>query len=229
MSTFLDEIESIDGYRNACLSNPANATARRGHQYTLFDLSPESETAIRRACNSVEMLKDVMIVVLHPSADNGFPHTRPLDCVCIHPAIVQKNLKETLIHESIHIHQRRNPSLWDSVCRKEGWEPCRAVPPRWVEQCRINPDTMLCPFWAWEGFHVPLPLFRSKTPSGLGDVTVQWWDRRMGSLFKEPPMSFQNRYGANPQPEHPFEVLAVEAANEGIQKESELLTFLRTL
>jgi hypothetical protein len=175
------------------------------------------------------MMKDVTIAILHPSADTGFPHTRPKDCVCLQPRWIRSELLPTLIHESIHIHQRREPAFWESVARKEGWEPIPAeeVPARWRERCRINPDTMMCPFWSWKTHHVPLPLFRGEKPT-LADVDVQWWDRRTDSLFKTAPKSFIEKYGEAPsQPEHPYELLAVECAKQGVLTVADMKSYLQ--
>ena len=138
---------------------------------------------------------------------------------------------QTLIHESIHIHQRRNKTAWDAVCAAEGWKPLGAtlVPERWRERCRINPDTMMCPFWAWQDNHVPLPMFR-ESPKHLGDCDVQWWDRRTNSLLHDPPRSFVSRYGRSPpQSEHPYELLAVECAQKGFLTDSDVLSYLKSL
>jgi hypothetical protein len=227
MADLLSKLDAIDGYRAACAACPVNAAARRGQSYTLFSLDAAQQQKVADAANQIEMMSNVLVVPLDPSADGGFPHTRPLDCVCIQPRVIQGDLLNTLIHESIHIHQRRNPTLWQTTCRHEGWSPVSEIPQRWKERCRINPDTMSQPFWAWQDHHVPLPMFRSSQPQGLGDVDVMWWDRRMGTLFKEPPRSFQERYGASPaQPEHPFELLAVELSDKGILEEKDLMSHL---
>jgi leucyl-tRNA synthetase len=59
---------------------------------------------------------------------------------------------------------------------RRGWWPVPAsqIPAALRERCRINPDTMACPFWSWDTHHVPLPLYSSDTPSGLGDIVMKW-------------------------------------------------------
>lgn len=225
--TILDDVEAIDHYRAAIAANPLNAHSRSQHRYELFSASYEQQTRIRDVSRGIPLMKDIMVVMIDPTADGGFPHTRPLDCVCVQPAIVAADdFAKTLIHESVHIHQRRKPALWDQICRKEGWEPVATVPPRWRDRCRINPDTMATPFWAWEGVHVPLPMFRNDRP-GIADVDVLWWDRRMDTLFHKPPGSFSSRYGASPaQPEHPYELMAVDVARKGIRTEEDLEEYL---
>jgi len=226
--TILDDVEAIDHYRAAIAANPLNAASRRQHNYELIFATPDQQDRIRDVSRRIPLMKGVMVVMLDQTADGGFPHTRPLDCVCVQPAIVAApDFEKTLIHESVHIHQRRKPGLWHQICRKEGWEPVAAVPTRWRERCRINPDTMATPFWAWQGVHVPLPMFRDQSSGGIADVDIKWWDRRMDTLFHEAPRSFSSHYGHAPaQPEHPYELLAVDVARKGIRTEEEMEEYL---
>jgi hypothetical protein len=61
-------------------------------------------------------------------------------------------------------------------------------------------------------------------------IQIKWLDRRMGALFAEPPPSFSKRYGhAPPQPEHPFELLAVEYAEEKLNTDEKLRAKLMSL
>jgi hypothetical protein len=175
---------------------------------------------------------------MHPTADNGYPHTRPLDIVCIPSKLVvtssKADLSNTLFHEAVHLHQRREPVVWAAAAQKDGWliAPEAAIPRHLRERCRINPDTLSpAPFWAWQQYYVPLPLFSGVgfgAPTSLADATVQWYDMRNGAFFSKSPLSFEARYGPTPsQPEHPFELLAVEAADKGIRTEEALWSNLR--
>jgi hypothetical protein len=106
----------------------------------------------------------------------------------------------------------------------EGWTPVptEEIPKRFRDKCRINPDTMACPFWAWDSYNVPLPMFKSESPSSLGDVRIEWLDTRTGAIFHDPPSSFVSKYGSPSQPEHPYEIYAVIFASEGISSEMAL-------
>jgi hypothetical protein len=84
------------------------------------------------------------------------------------------------------------------------------------------------PFWAWDLHHVPLPLFSSDQPSSLGDIVIKWLDLRTRTTHLETPPSFVSEYGEAPsQPEHPYELLAVEAAAKGILTQGEVDAYLR--
>ena len=230
----LGKAEAIDAYLELCSACPANRAARKGNLYKPFFVSPYDSQRLRTATFKIEILNGADIIVLHSSAENGFPHTRPDAIVCMPSDFVTRSsdseLAETLCHEAIHIHQRRFPAMWRAKCLREGWTPLAKdrIPVRFREQCRLNPDTFYdTPFWAWDTHHVPLPMFRdSSKPRDLGDVRIEWFDLRTGSLFHHPPPSFVERYGTPSQPEHPYELLAVEYAREGITTYNTLYTKL---
>jgi hypothetical protein len=220
----LDAAEAKDKYLAACKASRLNASSREGNHYMPYFLPVEEATRLRNCVHRTEILNGADIVILHPSADNGFPHTRPDKIVCMPSSCVINSttaeLEETMRHEAMHINQRAYPDLWKAKCKREGWTefPLSGVPSRLLERCRINPDTMYdAPFWAWEGVSVPLPLFKRDAIShDLGDVNIEWLDLRTFSLFHSPPQSFVKRYGPASQPEHPYELLAVEYAKAGI-------------
>lgn len=225
----LEEAEAQDGYLAAIGASDINSLARKGTSYTPFFVEPETVDPVLRIIEGIELLDGSDILLMHPTADNGFPHTRPKELVCLPAKVIgsgTESLAETLRHEAIHLHQRRKPDLWMQTCRKDGWSAITAelLPAHLRLACRINPDTFRpTPFWAWEDYTVPLPLFIPKPNLSLSDCVVKWYDLRNGVLYRDPPSSFKGRYGHNPpQSEHPYELLAVELAKEGIQSTYEL-------
>jgi hypothetical protein len=224
-SELLLNAEKIDGYRAAIEGSFLNTVARRGDYYHPSSVSPSEGERLLAEIDKIELLNDAMVVVMHATADSGYPHTRPLNIVCIPATSIEgvstDALATTLRHEAIHVHQRNNIETWTAACMKDGWSlvPTARIPGRFRDRCRINPDTFKPQqFWAWEHTFVPLPMFFRDDAPRLGDVQIKWYDLRNGALYTDPPFSFQIRYGANPaQPEHPFELLAVEAADKGIK------------
>lgn len=214
----LRKAEAIDGYRAACEACPLNAAARSKQVYTASFLEPEQIKRAFEAVSQVPLASTCDVVVLHPSADNGYPHTRPNSLICMPTKSITSSsdasLAETMLHEAIHIHQRRNPQLWESACRKEGWTPIPAeqIPSEFVSRCRLNPDTMSAPFWAWQTNSVPLPLFTREDYPTMEGVRIKWFDLRTNAVITDPPPSFTARYGTPSQPEHPYEILAVDYA-----------------
>jgi len=227
-ANLLMRAEAADEYRKKCAESPPNAAARRGEKYLPFFVSQDQSDRLEREIFKIDLLNGADILILHSSADNGYPHTRPQRLVCLPDTFVTgsttESLAETLCHEAMHVHQRNFPELWKQKCLAEGWTPVNLqdVPRRFREQCRINPDTMFEPFWAWNKYHVPLPMFRSETPQHLGDIRIEWLDLRTGALFHEPPPSFTAKYGSPSQPEHPYEIYAVIYAQEGIRSHNTL-------
>jgi hypothetical protein len=233
----LDKAESIDGYRAACAASELNAAARARQEYTPTFLDKQTLENLYGNILSVPIMRSADIVVLASTADNGYPHTRPNSVVCLPKSAIlsmtPEAMQNTLCHEGVHIHQRRNPELWSQACHKEGWTPVQEseIPSEFLERSRLNPDTFKPQrFWAWQTHYVPMPLFTREDYPTMEGIQIKWLDRRMGALFVDPPPSFSKRYGtAPPQPEHPFELLAVEYASANLNSDELLLAKLSSL
>ena len=138
----LDEAERKDGYRAACHANLLNDRARERQEYSFYP-DPLGKR-ISSIAATYEIAKGSQIVTLHPSADNGYPHTRPgIMCFPVRPYTTSQ-LTETVLHEALHLHQRNNLDLWTTYSVKQGWWPVpkEVLPEKWRLRCRINPDTM---------------------------------------------------------------------------------------
>jgi hypothetical protein len=74
----------------------------------------------------------------------------------------------------------------------------------------LNPDTYYAGFWAWEGRHIPLPIFVREDRPNLRDIVVRWYDQEEGVVKMSPPTSYTKRYGkvTASEAEHPFELFA---------------------
>lgn len=210
----LDKAESLDGYREACNESEPNKKARQGQRYELASISKTAEKFLIEAVESLPLLKGSEIVILNSSADNGFPHTRPPNYICLPASMcsegpASQTFKTTLIHEAVHIHQRRFKGLWENSVKRAGWTPVSkgTIPDEFLERQRLNPDTLGVPFYAFNGHHIPLALF-SQSPT-LQGAHVKWFDTRTGTLYNDAPKEFVKKYGPNiHQPEHPYEIYA---------------------
>jgi len=235
MEDCLAAAEKIDGYRGACRQNRLNWSVRDGQGYELSSISERATTFLSDGVATLPLLAGMEIAILNLEADGGLPHTRPPNLICLPTSLckeepVSKQFRITLIHEAIHISQRQDPNLWEKFCRREGWTLVapEKIPEEIVERCRINPDTISCPFWAWDQHHVPLPLFHPSVPSSLSSTKIQWLDLRTGALLHNFPKSFGRKYGRNfGQPEHPYEIYAEIFSEEGITTREELLQRLK--
>ena len=233
--SLLEKAEKIDSYRFLCNSSRPNQAARYNQVYAPTNISDADKLMLKSCANRVPLLDGCDIIILDGTADSGFPHTRPEKVICLPISCIEssdkESLEETLAHEALHIHQRLHRDLWLSACKRDGWTPLSSsesiVPKRYWDRRRLNPDTLLAPLFAWEKHMIPLPLFKSETSQRLSDVAIKWYDTRSTALLDSPPSSFSERYGTSPQqPEHPYELLAVELAKKGVKSEDVLLKWL---
>lgn len=225
----LGRAEAIDAYQSLCKESGPNRIARKGDLYEPYFLPAHEANRLRNLIRRIPLLNNCEVIVLHSSADNGYPHTRPEAVVCMPEnsiiGVSDEELSETLRHEAMHIHQRRFPDAWVAKSIREGWTPVKLerIPLRFRELCRLNPDTFYAtPFWAWEKHSVPLPMFKTAQPNSLGDMRIEWYDLRTGAVFHDAPPSFVARYGNAFQIEHPYELLAVEFAAKKYVNETDV-------
>jgi hypothetical protein len=221
----LDLAESIDNFLKKVSENYINMIIRKDHNY-LEDKNEYYKT-ILDFTRKYSIFNDIKIIQLHPSAENGYPHTRP-NIICIPSNARFPSLKITLFHEAIHIHQRKHKDLWDRFLLKEKWTPIQKseIPYRWLDKCRLNPDTIHEQFYIFEKRYIPLPIFIKDNNSRFEEIKVMFYDLESGVLEHDPPDSFVNKYGSNRQSEHPYEIYAVEMENL-IQSNDDILSYLK--
>ena len=202
--------EQTDRFQEMCKKDPVNAAARSRCSYTLWN---DQSLAIKAKTFLSNFSDKVDVIILNPSAEGGMPHTRAGPLICI-PAY-HTALEETLRHEMVHIKQRMEPVLWKMKVESDGWKALddSAVPEVWRRRCRLNPDTCAARWFAWQGRHVPLPLFVREDKPDLRDVVVRWYDIEEGIVKSSPPSSFSRRYGEldTSSMEHPYELYAYKA------------------
>ena len=205
----LAHAEMIDHFVQQCNECPINRLARAKCSYTAWN----DQSLATKAKRFLQQNGDtVSVLIVNPSAEGGMPHTRAPSLICLPAYFPEERLESTLKHELVHISQRRNPSLWRNRARQEGWEPVDAseIPQHWLARCRLNPDTAAARFFAWQGRHVPLPVFIREDKPDLRDIQVRWYDRNEGIVKSGIPTSFTQKYGTQGQSslEHPYELWA---------------------
>jgi hypothetical protein len=207
MSSILATAELADGYQSLCKRDSVNAAARVRCSYTVWN---DQSLAVK--AKAILKNSGIEVVVLNPSADGGMPHTRGNSLICIPAYHSESSLEETLAHEMIHIQQKQQPALWKMKMDLAGWKVVdeTIIPEIWRRRCRINPDTFSARFFAWEGRHVPLPLFVREDKPDLRDIVVRWYDIEEGIVKPSPPTSFSKKYGnvGTSSMEHPYELSA---------------------
>ena len=202
-SASLQKAESKDSYLATVATSPINILARRQCSYTPW-------TDQTHSYNSSN------IVIMHPSAEGGMPHTRPGNIICIPAYYPESHITETLAHEAIHIDQRNNFGLWKGKLNEEGWFQINdsTIPSTIRNRCRLNPDTFWARFWAYDGRYVPLPYFIREDKPQLRDIVVRWYDMSEDTMRSTIPTVFTEKYGRLPTSsmEHPFELWAYESS-----------------
>jgi hypothetical protein len=72
------------------------------------------------------------------TCENGFPHTRR-DFIFVTPEVIaNKDLTDVLIHEKVHVYQRKNPAAARNLARRMGYVPWRRK--ERTDRIRSNPD-----------------------------------------------------------------------------------------
>ena len=221
-SEALNYAEQKDRYVETCLASPSNAHARIGTSYTLAKLSDTDTNAIRTLFDEYRrhmphrLQRDidyVNIIFLMPSADTGFPHTRPDQLICFPQQATLPSL-ETFLHEMWHIHQRKYPALWRRLY-KTVWQfrPASAdqIPAELRKYMRINPDTMVDGPYCWRDTWIPLPIFQSPTQPRLGECSIWFYNVNTHVWRKTAPADWVAYFGNTLPPtahEHPNELSA---------------------
>jgi len=213
--SILEQAEAADHYLATVAASPINAAARAACSYTLW---PDQTLAVQAQAMVGSAAK---VVILHPTAEGGMPHTRGLVGVAGLPQskanvkwmialpayFPESRLAETLRHELVHIEQRRAPPVLEP-----DWQRAdeREIPEHFLVRARLNPDTFTARWWAWEGRHIPIPVFEREDKPRLQDITVFWYNRQTGRAIRQPPATFTEIYGdvTPAQAEHPYELAA---------------------
>jgi len=199
--------ERQDGFFSRVRGSAVNRLARNNCIYEAWN---DQSLAIKAAALLDPEDRDVDIVILHPSAEGGMPHTRP-GLICLPAYYPESKLKETLAHEMIHIYQKRQPTLWASRASLEGWSPVRSgvMPEFWISRLRLNPDTFGT-LYAWKARYVPLPVYVREDKPQMREIEVRWFDIAEGIVKTSQPTSFTQFYGTlgAVEVEHPYELWA---------------------
>lgn len=219
--TALYEAEELDGYVEACRESHINHYARQDMRYSANSLSPQDTEALRqRVISFLPNLPPVLIndhinpiiVPMMPSADGGFPHTRPQNLVCV-PMSNGSLPLDTFVHEMWHLHQRRYYNRWVQFFQDE-WNFKvfeGAIPPHLEEQRRINPDTITNPVWIWNNEWVPICLFLNPSTPSFKDTAVWYYNAKTRIHSKEIPRVMSDFFSSALPPsayEHPSEISA---------------------
>jgi hypothetical protein len=211
----LERAELLDNYVTYCKNSWSNKKARRDFLYDVAPVPSHQVTQIDKL-KVLEVIpkwvNPVNVVVLNNTADNGFPHTRP-DIICIpHNLIDSYSLQSTLIHESVHILQRRYPKLWNDVYLKvlNMKESDVALPHELEVYVRYNPDTIYTRQYVWNNKWIAVPVYLRKDNPQLAHIRLHFYDINTQRWQAYPPIEWTKFFGEmnDSEQEHPHEMAA---------------------
>ena len=212
---FLNEAEKIDKYRTTCGNSWPNKIARLNQTYKVIDVGKTQNIG-----DELKVLEYVPkwisqktdVVFLHETADGGMPHTRP-GLICIPNGINNPNIKSTIIHEAVHISQRENIELWDTVYEK-AWNIKKwtsSVPFELEVHRRYNPDTFMSRNYIWKDKWIIVPIYKNKNEPELGRIKLVFYNVENEEWLSFVPEEWEKFVGKNvdvAEQEHPHEMAA---------------------
>jgi len=166
-------------------------------------------------CTVIERIptKNGIIEIVNDECKEGLPHTTDSNTIRMTRAkYTNGNLEKLLVHERVHLDQKRNPEKWlDFYKRQWDYEVFQEspLPAIYTQRLRPNPDTALNPWSIWRNRYVFFPYAEEGTK--LGDAVVKVWDIAEHKFVAVPDQwkaRFCDVNGCPHQYEHPHEISA---------------------
>lgn len=231
----LNQAETIDKYMDNIQESYTNSYARNKSIYTPLKLSNNTfdkyasilQHNIIQLGDKIPPVKRAHIIILEESADNGLPHTRPNNIICLPSNIFKqsdKQREEVLFHELVHIYQRENPIDIESFY-KNGWKYIKSTMDI-VEGDRINPDAMDIYAVNVGELWLIRPRFLRKDAAKLTDIRMTYNNLKTGEMTVIMPADVKQFFGDSISQsafEHPNEMMAYMWTNiyyNGIKPET---------
>jgi hypothetical protein len=168
-------------------------------------------------------------IVKFSGVENDFPHTH-YDIIFLNKSFFDdlgnyQSLKnkihisraKTLIHEILHIKQRQNPTLYDSLFNQWGFQSIsleymkEKISKNVLSRIRINPDELPdYRFWVWKQKIIPLVIYSSFKVSSINDVNqiaIDWNNPDKYNKL-ENNTEYNDYFRININNYHPNEILA---------------------
>lgn len=210
-SAALAKAEKKDQYLAKIAENSINSRARSEFSYMPFAESKALETYV---ADSPPFPRG-QIIYMMPSADAGFPHTRGDSVICIPAYFPEAKLAHLLIHERIHLHQKKFPEKYEGFY-KSRWGftvNTYVIPERIQKIIRLNPDTIWGPIYIWRDTWIPFSVFEREDKPNMRECSTVWYNPKGGVLLKSMPPAWKEFFGDVSQAEHPNELSACYGAD----------------
>lgn len=163
------------------------------------------------------------IEIVDADCAEGLPHTTDSDTIRMtEKAYASPRSSTTLVHERVHLDQKRSLSDWyDFYAREWGYtvskHPPEGLPSSYIANLRPNPDTADAPWAYWKQRWVFFPVY-SDAKRTLTNATVVVWDTQTRSVCSIPEQwkaAFCADDSCPHQFEHPHEISAEYIADGG--------------
>jgi hypothetical protein len=156
----------------------------------------------------------IQIVYLDARSDAGLPHTRGKTGIALPIFYMWNPSEKTIQHELVHLSQKQYKDRWLSWYKKS-WNfriasetEFMAIPSKWRERRRINPDTLGYPYTIWSDRYIPLSVFLDELDPDLRKCKRGFWDLKMSQWTWEEPKGWVTLFGSGFNDEHPNEIAA---------------------
>ena len=163
-----------------------------------------------------ELTENGQVELVNLSCKEGLPHTTDSNTIRMPVALWSGPTRdEILIHERVHLSQKRAPAEWAEFYRRY-WEydmlsvPPVSLPAEHVTALRPNPDTDAAPWALWRQRYLFFPTYASSDRT-LRNPRILVWDIQSRRLVSPPAewTAFFCNDGVCPQQfEHPHELSA---------------------
>jgi len=157
-----------------------------------------------------------IVEIVNSTCQEGLPHTTDSETIRMTDTLWNSPRKdEILVHERIHLDQKRAPHKWTDFYR-DVWNyelssnPPPELPSTIVRNLRPNPDTSKDPWATWRRRYVFFPVYGNGTKK-LTAAHVNIWDLVTKSFVAIPvewKAEFCDSHGCPHQYEHPHELAA---------------------
>jgi hypothetical protein len=157
-----------------------------------------------------------IVEIVEAACKEGLPHTTgPNTMRFTEAAWNDGRREETLVHERVHLAQKRAPHDWAEFYRRV-WDyelferPPFSIPGDSITKLRKNPDTESAPWAVWRRRYVFYPY---SADGGLRNASVRIWDLEQKKHLESPPDEWRAFFCADNdlcpyQYEHPHELAA---------------------
>lgn len=172
-----------------------------------------SRTSSEKGCTVLRVEHDAesgaSVEIVDPACQEGLPHTTDSHTIRMTETVWNSTRRNAvLIHERIHLDQKRQPQEWEAFYKREWGYTVSATPPVSLpNQLRPNPDTAAKPWALWRSRW----LFFPEAAGALKDAPVRVWDTHHAVESSPPPewiAFFCGSHGCPHQYEHPHEISA---------------------